>query len=60
MAVLDSESTDTVYGETWPPQYLHSLSCDKQKQINNFRNNSSFKFGDSNLAKCLKKVQFLC
>ena len=47
MAVLDSESTDTIYGETWLQQYLHSLSCDKQKQINNFRNNSSFKFSDN-------------
>ena len=57
MVLLDSGCTKTVCGETWLQHYLHSLSFDEFKQIETSNSNSSFKFGDSKLAKSFKKVK---
>ena len=46
-----------VCGETWLQHYLHSLLIDKYKQTETSKSNNSFKFGDSNLWKVLKKVK---
>ena len=57
MALLDSGCTKTVCGKTWLEHFLHSLSFEEYKQIENFQSDNSFKFGDSKIIKSLKKVK---
>ena len=51
MALCDSGCTKTVCEETWLQHYLHYLSFDEWTQIEICKSNSSFKFGESKLAK---------
>ena len=57
MALCDSGCTKTVCEETWLQHYLHYLSFDKWTQIEICKSNSSFKFGESKLAKSFKNIK---
>ena len=55
-AVLDSGCSKTVCGQSWLNCYLETLNSDDLKQVKEEETHSSFKFGDGNGMKSVKKV----
>ena len=56
-AVLDSGCTKNVCGRTWLGCYLETLDRSQQSQVKESKSSTSFKFGNGDSVKSLKKVK---
>lgn len=56
-AVLDSGCTKNVCGKAWLGCYLETLDSDQLSKVKEFRSNTSFKFGNGDSVKSMKRVK---
>jgi len=57
-AILDTACSSTVCGIDWLKSYIQTLSEDEKLRIEENESETTFKFGDSNVFKSMKKVKF--
>jgi len=57
-AILDTACSSTVCGIDWLKSYIQTLSEEEKLRIEENESETTFKFGDSNVFKSMKKVKF--
>ena len=55
-AILDSEATDTVTGESWMNTYIGSLEEAEKPKVRCRDSKNSYRFGDGNTVTAIKNV----